>query len=189
MIPGLILERASRPDGLGEATYDGQRMYRYRLSREWDNMSPSVCWIMLNPSTATARVDDMTMARVVGFSKAWGYGSATVVNLFAFRAQRPGTLGRVGDPVGSYNDATILQAASSAAQVVAAWGNHGTIANPETGIRRCDEVRHLLASAGMDLNCLTVTCRGQPGHPLYLPASTRPRPLHHSVGPSPARMS
>jgi len=189
VIADLISERAARPDGVGEATYDGQRIYRYRLWRAWDTNRPGVCWIMLNPSTATAAVDDRTMARVVGFSKAWRYGSSTVVNLFAFRAERPGTLNRVGDPVGTHNDATILEAASPAAHVVAAWGNHGTIANPETGAPRCEEVRSLLASGGIELNCLTVTDRGQPGHPLYLPASATPAPLGQSVGPSPARIS
>ena len=189
MIADLISERASRPDGVGEATYDDQRVYRYRLWRTWDATGPSVCWIMLNPSTATAGLDDRTVARVVSFSKAWSYGSATVVNLFAFRAERPCLLDRAGDPVGPHNDVTILQAASSAAGVVAAWGNHGTIENPETGGPRCEEVRHLLASAGIDLYCLTVTERGQPGHPLYLPASATPTPLDQSVVPSPARIS
>jgi hypothetical protein len=189
VIADLISERAPRPDGVGEATYDGERIYRYRLWRAWDTTRPRVCWIMLNPSTATAGVDDRTAAKVVSFSKAWGYGSSTVVNLFAFRALRPGLLEGAGDPVGPHNDVTILDAASSAADVVAAWGNHGTITNPETGVPRCEEVRHLLASAGIELNCVTVTDRGQPGHPLYLPSSATPTPLDQSVGPSPARIS
>jgi hypothetical protein len=189
VIAGLISEKASRPDGIGETTFDGERIYRYRLSRAWDNTRPGVCWIMLNPSTATAGVDDRTIARVVSFAKAWGFGSSTVVNLFAVRAGQPSTLTRVRDPVGPYNDATILEAASSAAHVVAAWGNHGTIPNPDTGFPRCEEVRHLLASAGIGLNCLTVTHRGQPGHPLYLPATVTPAPLDQSVVSSPARIS
>ncbi|HEX6301096.1 MAG TPA: DUF1643 domain-containing protein [Acidimicrobiia bacterium] len=189
MITGIISERASRPNEVGEAIYDSQRIYRYRLSRAWNTTRPSVCWIMLNPSTATAGVDDRTMARVASFSKAWGYGSSTVVNLFAFRAEQPGLLTRVGDPVGPHNDATILETAASAAHVVAAWGNHGTIANPETDVPRCEEVRHLLASAAIELHCLTVTYSGQPGHPLYLPASATPTPLDQPVGPSPARIS
>lgn len=186
---GLITERASRPDEVGEAIYDAQRTYRYRLSRAWDTTRPAVCWIMLNPSTATAGVDDRTIARVVNFSKAWGHGSSTVVNLFAVRARRPATLRRVGDPVGPDNDATILETASSATHVVAAWGNRGTIPNPETGIPRCEEVRDLLASAGTELHCLTVTDRGQPGHPLYLPASATSTLLVQSLESSPARIS
>ena len=189
MIPGLILERACRPVGLGEATYDDQRVYRYRLSRAWDDTRPGLCWIMLNPSTATAEIDDRTTARVVSFSRAWGYGSSMVVNLFAVRARWPGTLARVRDPVGPRNDGAILEAASSCARVVAAWGNHGTIANPDTGIPRCEEVRHLLASWSLELSCLTVTDRGQPGHPLYLAASATPTPLDQALGSSPARIS
>ena len=53
---------------------DGTR--RYRLDRhvavpgEWHH--GRALWVMLNPSTADESVDDPTIRRVVGFSRAWG---------------------------------------------------------------------------------------------------------------------
>jgi hypothetical protein len=186
---GLVLESARLQDGVGQAIYDEQRIYRYWLSRVWDACRSRVCWIMLNPSTATAAANDRTIARVMGFSKAWGHGSMTVVNLFAFRARWPVSLARVGDPVGPRNNAWILEAASWAACMVAAWGNHGTIINPATGAPRHEEVQSLLASAGVEPTCMAVTARGQPGHPLYLPASAKTVPYRQSAASSPARIS
>lgn len=186
---GLLSERVARPDGIGETTFDEQLIYRYRLSRLWNEAAPDICWIMLNPSSATAAIDDRTIARVVGFSKSWGWGSVVVVNLFAFRTRWPDTLNEVSDPVGPDNDAAILEVATSTSRVIAAWGNHGTIVNPATGAPRGEEVRGLLASAGIEPDCLRVTAHGQPGHPLYLPASAAPAPLGQSVASSPARIS
>jgi len=85
----LTSEVVVRHDGLGEAIFDDQRTYRYRLSRIWDDAAPGVCWVMLNPSTATTGVDDPTISRVIDFSRSWHHGSATVVNLFAFRTRKP----------------------------------------------------------------------------------------------------
>jgi hypothetical protein len=174
---GLTSERVVGLDGLGEAIFDDLGIYRYRLSRVWDDAAPRICWIMLNPSTATAGIDDRTICRVIAFSRRWSFGSATVVNLFALRTRRPGSLAQVDDPVGAANDGMILESGRSTPCVIAAWGNHGSIVNPATGIPRCEEVRGLLTSAGVELTCLAVTDRGQPGHPLYLRKSVAPRPF------------
>jgi len=48
--------------------------------------SRDVTWIMLNPSTADDQVDDPTIRRCIGFSRAWGFGAMNVVNLFALRS-------------------------------------------------------------------------------------------------------
>lgn len=173
----LTSERVVRFDGLGEAIFDDQHAYRYRLSRIWDNSGPRTCWVMLNPSTAGAAVDDRTISRVIAFSRSWRYGSAAVVNLFALRSRRPATLAQVDDPVGAANDEMILETVTSIPSVIAAWGNHGSIVNPATGIPRGEEVLRLLTSAGVELNCLALTARGQPGHPLYLRKSVTLAPF------------
>lgn len=35
--------------------------YRYELSRTWDDALPSIAFILLNPSTADADIDDRTV--------------------------------------------------------------------------------------------------------------------------------
>jgi hypothetical protein len=189
VITGLVPETANHRWGVGEATYDTRRIFRYSLSRFWDDERPQVCWIMLNPSTATAAFDDPTIARVRAYSRAWGYGSLSVVNLFALRTKTPDTLTQACDPVGPHNDESILKASSAASFVVAAWGNHGTIVNSATNRPRCQEVHSQLTAAGVELSCLTITGRGQPGHPLYLPTSAKPMSYRQSVPSSPARIS
>jgi hypothetical protein len=48
--------------------------YRYRLYREWaQSERMPIMWVMLNPSTADASIDDPTIRRCIAFSKAWGY--------------------------------------------------------------------------------------------------------------------
>lgn len=168
---------------IGSATFGGDGTYRYLLTRSWDDDLPAVVWVMLNPSTATASTNDQTISRVVGFSRSWGYGSAEVVNLFAFRAVDPAALRRADDPVGPANDETVLIRAASADEVIVAWGNHGELANPVTGTPRCDEMSRLLDDIGCKVSCLGVTSRGQPTHPLYLPGDTPPTPIHSMAPP------
>lgn len=168
---------------IGRATFGGDGTYRYLLTRTWNNDLPAITWVMLNPSTATASTDDQTISRVVGFSRSWGYGSAEVVNLFAFRTVSPAVLRTAGDPVGPANDETVLNSAARTDKVIVAWGNHGELPNPSTGARRCDEMSGMLDDAGSELTCLGVTRKGQPAHPLYLPGDTRPTPIHSGARP------
>lgn len=123
---------------------------------------------MLNPSTADASRDDPTIRRCLAFSKAWGFGAMTVVNIFALRATDPARLARASDPVGPDNDQAILEGVDSAAMSVAAWGVHA-------GLRhRGAEVLDLLADR--PVHCLGTTQDGSPRHPLYMARSSRARP-------------
>ena len=47
------------------ACIDDTEAYRYKLSRIWNSDKPMVMFIMLNPSTADADVDDPTIRRSV----------------------------------------------------------------------------------------------------------------------------
>lgn len=149
------------------ATISPCREYRFRLTRYWEG-GPSVCWIMLNPSTADAEVDDPTIRRCIGFSRQWGYGGLVVVNLFARRCTRPVHLKDPGDPVGPDNDAYIEQAATHSSLVVAAWGAH-----PLAKERGC-VVANNLDDVGVTLHCLGHTASGAPRHPLYVKGDTEP---------------
>lgn len=143
------------------------RRYRYTLTRDWGT-GPAATFIMLNPSTADATVDDPTIRRCVGFAHAWGCGRLIVGNLYALRATDPQALWNAVDPVGPDNDATLTRLLAQAdGPLVAAWG----------GNARADRVEALLALPGAErLACLGVTKAGAPRHPLYLPATAPLQP-------------
>ena len=162
-----MLTRAEGEGARQSAVIDPTGRYRYSLIREWAS-GPWACWIMLNPSTADAEVDDPTIRRCVGFSRSWGFDGLEVVNLFAFRTSDPRRLKVVEDPVGPDNDKAILRATARASQIIAAWGSLGLWRG------RGAEVLSLLGC--LPVFALTVSHRtGQPGHPLYLPSTIVPR--------------
>lgn len=123
-------------------------------------------WIMLNPSTADATTDDPTIRRCTAFSKAWGYGGLTVVNLYAARTSCPARLRGLPDPVGPRNDAVLQALARRSGFVMVAWGAH------PLATARASTVLPLLISP----QCLGVTRDGHPRHPLYVRAGTLPTP-------------
>src|SRR5436190_22946192 len=84
----------------GQATLSECRRYRYTLTRVWDESYPRIAWIGLNPSTADENVLDPTLRRVVRFSMDWGFGSFTMLNLFALRATDPVVMKAHFEPVG-----------------------------------------------------------------------------------------
>jgi hypothetical protein len=171
---GSIVEVDVGLDGFAAATFDENHDYRYRLSRVWDDTLPRVVWCMLNPSTASAFRSDPTVSRVISFSRRWGYGAAEVVNLFALRSSFPSKLVLSADPVGSANDAAVSDAVAAADLVIAAWGNHGSLVNPKTGIPRSKEVLDLLDRCEVQVHRLYMTKELQPGHPLYIRSDTVP---------------
>jgi hypothetical protein len=150
------------------AMIDPTGRYRYSLARSWaiDGEPDTVVWVMLNPSTADAELDDPTIRKCIGFSRLWGYTALEVVNLFAWRATDPRELRKVSDPVGPGNLAAIAHAVSGAGLVVAAWGTDGWWLG-QHGIV-LDELRRL-----GDVYHLGLTKEGFPKHPLYLPYETR----------------
>lgn len=147
--------------------------YRYRLGRLWDKDLPACLWIMLNPSTADARIDDRTINRCVDYSVKWGYGELLVGNLFGWRATNPKELRQIQDPVGPENDQHLRAMLTEAGLVVCAWGADGSY------LGRDSEVMKMLNGRG---HALAVLSGGQPGHPLYLPPTATPMPYPESVG-------
>ena len=141
--------------------------YRYLLTRGPDDARAHVVFVMLNPSVADQVRDDPTIRRVIGFARRLGFARLSVVNLFAMRTTDPRRLYRARDPVGPDNDAAIRAAVADATLVIAAWGNHGALHD------RAAQVLPLLPAP----HHLGLTARGQPRHPLYLPASAAPTPL------------
>ena len=148
-----------------EAVFSDCLRYRYTLERTWETGLPSLLWVLLNPSTATAEKDDPTNRRGIEFSKTWGYGACTFVNLFAWRTPYPFVMLREDEPVGPINNFHILEQAEKADSIVVAWGTKGG------HLERDKEVLELLHK--YRLQCLGRTKAGYPKHPLFLKADTK----------------
>jgi hypothetical protein len=148
------------------ADLSGDGVYRYSLDRRWGSGLP-LTFVMLNPSTADANVDDPTIRRCLGFARAWDFSALRVVNLYALRSTDPKALWNHPDPVGYRNGEALRFAVRNAGMVVAAWGAHA----------RPQEVQFFRAIAGgarCTVHALKVTKSGAPGHPLYIPAAAEP---------------
>lgn len=174
-------------DGIyGAAVFDATEAHRYVLIRRWDLefRTQSLRVIGLNPSTATERILDPTIRRLIGYARLWGYGGLMMLNLFSLRSTDPKALydtvkrgnasAATGDPA-NYRiieyicePPPLLHVATSRA--LAAWGNHGALIN------RGKEVCDRLGKAGVSLDALSVTGQGQPIHALYQPLDATPKP-------------
>ena len=75
------------------ATLSECGLYRYDLWRTWAT-GPHVTFVMCNPSTADAEIDDPTIRRCIGFAQEWGFAGLVVVNLYAYRATEVSDNGR-----------------------------------------------------------------------------------------------
>lgn len=148
--------------------------YRYSLTRSWA-VSPHMIFVMLNPSTADADIDDPTIRRCNGFAQREGFGGIKVINLFALRATDPRELFTAPDCVGPKNEQhihdTIIPAKMCGDKIVCAWGAHKLVGN------RATFFKGYAASNGVDLYCLGKSKDGHPRHPLYLNADTPLEPL------------
>lgn len=145
--------------------------YRYMLSRTGLGGSGICVFIMLNPSTADADIDDPTIRRCRGFASDWGFDQLVVVNLFALRTSNPQILYKALDPIGPDNDTHLLHYVRpvNADLVVGAWGAHGKFNN------RGRDVKAVLYRYAIRLSHMGLTQSGEPKHPLYLRKTTTPR--------------
>lgn len=144
--------------------------FRYRLTRRWDYTSPVLVFVMLNPSTADAAVDDPTIRRCMSFARIANYGGIEVVNLYAYRCSKPEGLNLAGWPVGVDNDRHIEEACRDKI-VYCAWGAHA-----RRNTVRMWTVYQIIRRVALSVNALAITNDGMPRHPLYLSGSCKPFP-------------
>lgn len=142
--------------------------YRWCLRRSWKHggNGKTICFVLLNPSVADAAQDDPTLRRCMAFTRAWGFSSLSVRNLFPFRATDPADLRLAEDPTGGARGDVELVAAKTADLVVCAWGANGDFRG------RGQQALKLLA--GKPLHCLKLTKHGHPQHPLYMSGNAVP---------------
>lgn len=143
--------------------------YRYSLTRRWGRTTEPLLWVMCNPSTADASIDDPTIRKCIGFSTVMGFDALTVVNLYALRATNPRALRahRDGvDVVGPQNDDAIRFEATLCRTAMCAWGDAAA-----HGPDRVAAAMRLLA--GTPTWCFGRTAAGRPRHPLMLAYATK----------------
>ena len=144
-------------------------LFRYELRVEWDTRLPPLACGMLNPSKATAEVDDPTFIRVWRRAETLGCGSAILWNLGAGRATEPADWKAMADPIGPENDAHIRRILTECRVrngiALVGWGAHGLF------MGRDKIAVGIAAEVGIALKCLGVTKDGQPRHPLYIPGA------------------
>lgn len=140
--------------------------YRYLLRRTWDHDKPRALFIMLNPSTADAEVDDATIRSCVRLSKGLGYGSFEVINLFGLRATDPAELEGSDDPIGPMNADVGDGAIGRCDIVICAWGAH------HMAVRRARDMVATVRGWKPAVYCLGTTKSGAPKHPLYIKSGT-----------------
>lgn len=140
--------------------------YRYLLRRTWDHTKPRCLYVMLNPSTADAEIDDATIRSCIRLAKGMGYGSFEVVNIFGLRATDPAELAKADDPLGPMNERVVAAAIGRCDIVICAWGAH-PMATRKSGFLMGYILTHKPAAY-----CLGKTKAGAPKHPLYIKSGT-----------------
>ncbi len=172
----LVVDNTAAPStGTGGATISPCGHYRYTLWRAGFHQDLSVrkvLFVMLNPSTADALVDDPTIRKCRGFAERWGSWRFDVANLFAWRATDPKEL-KVAqqsgqDIVGPENGGHLAALATQASRIVVAWGAHAKRWEPYTRT----VARSLFTNHRGPLFCLGRTSGGFPRHPLMLAYDT-----------------
>lgn len=151
----------------GWATFDESQAYRYTLGRRWAPAGKRVCFCLLNPSTADAKVLDPTLTRCQRYAAGWGFHAMDVCNIFALRSTDPKGLKLVDDPVGQDNDRAIVKLVKRADLVIVGWGTHAQLHD------RHAQMIELLEPICQPM-CLGITKHGYPKHPLYLRADLEP---------------
>lgn len=134
--------------------------YRYRLWRAWDKHSPTCMFIMFNPSTANACIDDPTIRKCMSIAEDWGYGRLEVCNLYAYRSRDPDKIVEVEDPIGPDNDRILKSIADKAHLIVVAWGSLGK--------KSGDRIKEVLDLIDKPVFCIGKTKDGMPRHPLFV---------------------
>lgn len=140
-------------------------LYRYLLTRRWAD-GDMLGFVMLNPSTADASIDDPTIRRCMGFARRENLSGIIVANIFGFRAIQPVQLLKAADPIGPGNDEAIRTVAKTAKLIVCAWGAGRSGRFSYAGRRAVG----ILKAEGAALVCLGRTTNREPRHPLYIRA-------------------
>jgi hypothetical protein len=151
------------PGVCGAARFAGDRNeHRITLTR-WLDPSPDdanfALWIGMNPSTAEADVDDLTVRKEWTWTRRLGFYRYVKMNAASYRATDPKVLASVREVNHPDNLPLIVAMASAAAMIVLSTGNPTDVllGHYRTMVRA-------LKAAGLTLQCLGTTKDGWPKH-------------------------
>lgn len=173
---GALVEEAPRrrarlaPAG-STATISADQLYRYDLTRPLVVSLPAdpkvvlVCG--LNPSVASAEIEDRTIEQCMFFARREGGEQLVMVNLFAWRSTDPKGMWAAADPIGPENDEALRRWTARSSLTIAAWG-----ALPPKAINRYQKVLAILRAGGREVLCFGLTAEGFPRHPSRLAHAT-----------------
>lgn len=133
-----------------------------------------VLWVLCNPSTADASVDDPTERRGWSFTAAWGYGKMVFVNTSPVRSTNPNGRRVPSREARDRNDFALSEHARKASIIVCAWGTHALQREANNAFAIIDHY------APQKLHVLGFTRDHEPRHPLYLPKGLKPQPWNGS---------
>lgn len=169
----MIIREIHTLTGSNGAIFSDCEKYRYRLWREWDNRLPSLCFLMLNPSTASEQEDDPTITRCIGRAAEMQCGRLDVVNLFPYRLTDSKLLDSIADPLGPTGkaDGAIMDAVDRASRVICAWGAHSTATARASDVLRIFQITGMIGK----LYHLGLNKDGSPKHPLYIANKVKPQ--------------
>jgi hypothetical protein len=151
------------------ARFSQDNKYRFALWRIWDLDKPLAMLIGLNPSKATEKKDDRTVARLNGKGGLIyrnGFGGFYMMNLYPFITPYPKELKaqwQYGGQLGE-NNHWLRQVNNSCEAVVFCWGNFETYG-------RAKEIVAMFPRA----MCFGRNSNGSPKHPLFLQGDTKMR--------------
>jgi hypothetical protein len=160
-----------------DAVLSPDGIYRYRLSRWW-GPGPRLAFLMFNPSTADALVDDATIRKCMGFAQRWAFDGIEVVNLFAIRSREPENVLLTPDPLGPEYWTYLFGALELCTTVVAAWGCESTLKKLTARPHLASHIPEVLkwmrteVPSPPTIYCFGYTQGGTPRHPLMLPYKT-----------------
>jgi hypothetical protein len=155
----------------GDATFFGPtKAYRPLLTRSWTkHPKRRWLWVGMNPSTANAISDDLTIRKEIEFTIQGGGDDYAKCNIMDYRATHPQDLLKLGADVRSSENMYILrEQAALADRIIAAWGR----LDPKFEYYAAETLITLRAS-GKKIFCLGRTANGSPRHPSRLAYSEK----------------
>jgi hypothetical protein len=171
--PGGKVRTRLPPGMFGDAAFRGDREQYRPVLRRWVGQEEFpdrwVCFIGMNPSTASAEINDPTITREWGFTVREGYSAYVKHNVSDYRATDPKELLRPGLELESHiNRHSTLASAAAAELCIVCWGSVNRALRPMVQSLLTD-----LREWEVDLWCFGKNADGSPKHPLYLPNNAK----------------